>query len=107
MGYWKDLTGDQVGYSPLQEVGERFPQMSHQQLTSAVQLVLDGEVRSGAYAVFTALAALPREQLRESRKHAAVKLLRQIPAIGPIRSALLVAFVRGQRTWSRLGSTSG
>ena len=33
--------------------------------------------------------AARRELLRESRKHAAVKLLRQIPAIGPIRSALL------------------
>jgi predicted DCC family thiol-disulfide oxidoreductase YuxK len=58
--YWKDLTGDQVGYSPLLEVGERFPQVSQQQLRSAVQLILPGgEVRSGAHAVFTALACLP------------------------------------------------
>ena len=58
--YWKDLTGDQVGYSSFQEVGERFPQVSHQQFRSAVQLILpDGEVRSGAHAVFTTLAALP------------------------------------------------
>jgi transposase len=35
-----------------------------------------------------------RELMRESRKHAAVKLLRQIPAIGPIRSALLVAILQ-------------
>ena len=32
-----------------------------------------------------------RELLGESHKHAAVKLLRQIPSIGPIRAALLVA----------------
>src|SRR3954464_11726032 len=32
-----------------------------------------------------------RQLLLESRKHAAVKLLRQIPSIGPIRAALLVA----------------
>jgi hypothetical protein len=38
--------------------------------------------------------AARRELLRESRKHAAVKLLRQIPAIGPIRSALLVAILQ-------------
>jgi len=38
--------------------------------------------------------AARRELLRESRKHAAVKLLRQIPSIGPIRSALLVAIVQ-------------
>jgi len=38
--------------------------------------------------------AARRELLRESRKHAPVKLLRQIPAIGPIRSALLVALLQ-------------
>ena len=38
--------------------------------------------------------AARRELLRESRKHAAVNLLRQIPAIGPIRSALLVALLQ-------------
>ena len=32
--------------------------------------------------------------LVESRKHPAVKLLRQIPSIGPIRSALLVALLQ-------------
>jgi len=41
------------------------------------------------------------ELLLESRRHPAVKLLRQIPAIGPIRAALLVAllqyrYVRGK-----------
>ena len=34
-----------------------------------------------------------RELLAESRKHQAVKLLRQIPYLGPIRSALLVALL--------------
>src|SRR6266481_3997711 len=35
-----------------------------------------------------------REFLAESHKHSAVKLLRQIPSIGPIRSALLVAWLQ-------------
>ena len=35
-----------------------------------------------------------RQLLLESRKHAAVKLLRQIPSIGPIRAALLVALLQ-------------
>jgi transposase len=35
-----------------------------------------------------------RELLRESHKHAAVKRLRQIPSIGPIRAALLVALLQ-------------
>src|SRR6478752_4048153 len=35
-----------------------------------------------------------RELLQESHQHPAVKLLRQIPSIGPIRSALLVALLQ-------------
>src|SRR5207248_353356 len=35
-----------------------------------------------------------RELLVERHKHGAVKLLRQIPSIGPIRSALLVALLQ-------------
>ena len=35
-----------------------------------------------------------RDLLRESHKHHAVKLLRQIPSIGPIRAALLVALLQ-------------
>jgi transposase len=35
-----------------------------------------------------------RDLLVESRKHHAVKLLRQIPSIGPIRAALLVALLQ-------------
>jgi predicted DCC family thiol-disulfide oxidoreductase YuxK len=61
--YWKALTGDRVGYLPLQEVGERFPQVSHHQFRSAVQLILpNGEALGGALAVFTALAALPERR---------------------------------------------
>jgi len=47
---------------------------------------------------FDGLAPLRRqarcELLAESRKHSAVKLLRQIPSIGPIRAALLVALIQ-------------
>jgi len=50
------------------------------------------------YQQFDALAALRRqarrELLAESRPHSAVKLLQQIPAIGPIRAALLVALLQ-------------
>ena len=54
--------------------------------------------------------AARRELLRESRKHAAVKLLRQIPSIGPIRSALLVAILQTPhrfRTKRQLWAYSG
>ena len=50
------------------------------------------------YQQFDALAALRqqarRELLGESRKHSARKLLRQIPSIGPIRAALLIALMQ-------------
>ena len=50
------------------------------------------------YQQFDALAVLRqqarRELLAESRKHLAVKILRQILSIGPIRAALLVALIQ-------------
>jgi transposase len=51
-----------------------------------------------------------RDLLAESRKHSAVKLLRQIPSIGPIRAALLVALVQTPhrfRTKRQLWAYSG
>jgi len=50
------------------------------------------------YLQFDTLAALRqevrRELLAESRKHPAMRLLRQIPSIGPIRAALLIALMQ-------------
>ena len=54
--------------------------------------------------------AARRELLRESSRHAAVKLLRQIPSIGPIRAALLVALLQTPhrfRTKRQLWAYSG
>lgn len=54
--------------------------------------------------------AARRELLRESQKHAAVKRLRQIPSIGPIRAALLVALLQTPhrfRTKRQLWAYSG
>src|SRR6202142_3681328 len=51
-----------------------------------------------------------RELLAESHKHSGVKLLRQIPSIGPIRSALLVAMLQTPhrfRTKRQLWAYSG
>lgn len=38
--------------------------------------------------------AVRRDRLTESRKHGATKLLREIPSIGPIRAALLIALMQ-------------
>ena len=51
-----------------------------------------------------------RDLLRESHQHAAVKLLCQIPSIGPIRAALLVALLQTPhrfRTKRQLWAYSG
>ena len=54
--------------------------------------------------------AVRRELLAESRKHRATKLLRQIPGIGPIRAALVVALLQTPdrfRTRRQLWAYSG
>ena len=54
--------------------------------------------------------AARQDLLRESHKHPAVKLLRQIPSIGPIRAALLVALLQTPhrfRTKRQLWAYSG
>jgi transposase len=51
-----------------------------------------------------------RDLLAESRKHSATKLLRQIPCIGPIRAALLIALIQTPsrfRTKRQLWAYSG
>jgi transposase len=79
--------------------------------------ISEGSVRRRAeiyYQQLDVLVALRqqvrRELLAESRKHPAVRLLRQIPAIGPIRAALLIALLqtphrfRGKRQlWAYCG----
>ena len=58
--YGKRLIGDRVSYAPYQEVGARFPQVEKAEFAAAVKLILpDGEVRSGAHAVFSALQTVP------------------------------------------------
>jgi transposase len=66
------------------------------------------------YQQFDVLAALRqgirRELLAEARKHPAMRLLRQIPAIGPIRAALLIALIQTPnrfRTKRQLWAYSG
>jgi transposase len=63
--------------------------------------ITEGSVRRRAefyYQQLDALAALRqqarRELLGESRKYSATKLLREIPSIGPIRAALLIALIQ-------------
>lgn len=58
--YWKQITGERVNYLAYQQLGDRFPEIPRAQFAAAVQLVMpDGEVFSGAHAVFHLLALVP------------------------------------------------
>jgi predicted DCC family thiol-disulfide oxidoreductase YuxK len=58
--YAKRVTGDRLRFAPYQEVGPRFPDIPREDFASAVKLIMpDGEVRSGAHAVFSALESVP------------------------------------------------
>ncbi len=58
--YWKQLTGEQVSYAASQEVGASFPEIPPERFSQSVQLRMpDGEVISGARAVFITLTFAP------------------------------------------------
>ena len=60
---WRQLTGDAIDYLPSQDpqIAARFPEIPREHFESSVQLIEpDGEVFSGAEAVFRALARNPR-----------------------------------------------
>ena len=56
IGWWRNLTGDQVLYEPYQEAGPRFPEIDPQRYTQSLQLIQpDGWVLQGAEAVIQSL----------------------------------------------------
>ena len=58
--YWNQLTGDRLDYATSQEAAERVPQIPAENFGQSVQLVMpEGEVISGARAVFTTLTFAP------------------------------------------------
>src|SRR5271169_4217936 len=95
--------------------GERVYSQRHRAEWLA-QLTEAGALRRAefCYQQLDALQALRqqvrRDLLAESRKHSAIKLLRQIPSIGPIRAALLIALIQTPhrfRTKRQLWAYSG
>jgi Uncharacterized protein conserved in bacteria len=58
--YGKQVTGEQVAYAPFQEVAGQFPNVPADRFAAAVHLALpDGEMLSGAQAVFRLLSFAP------------------------------------------------
>ena len=94
--YWKRLTGDRIAYASFQEVGARFPEISREEFASAVKLILrDGEVRSGAHAVFSALATVPE-------KSAALWAYERIPGFAAASEMAYGVFARHRSFFYRI-----
>lgn len=54
---WESRTGDRITYATFQKIGSHYPEIPKEAFEKAVQLILpDGEVLSGAEAVFRTLA---------------------------------------------------
>ena len=57
---WKERTGDRIDYLTIDDAAPKFPDLSVDQLRQAVHLIApDGEVTSGAPAIYRALASAP------------------------------------------------
>ena len=94
--YWECLTSDRVAYAPYQEVATRFPQISREEFASAVQLILpDGEVSSGAHAVFSVLAMEPG-------KRGALWSYEKIPGFAVVSEAVYCLFARHRSFFYRV-----
>lgn len=60
ISYWNQLTGDRLDYAPSEEVAGQFPQIAPERFGHSVQLAMpDGEIVSGARAVFLTLTYAP------------------------------------------------
>jgi predicted DCC family thiol-disulfide oxidoreductase YuxK len=82
IGYWNQLTGDELDYAPSQEVGSRFPQIPAQNFGQSVQLVMPaGEVIGGARGVFTTLRYAPGMAWL-------LWIYRHVPGFAPLTEAL-------------------
>ena len=93
---WKHLTVGRVEYAPFQEVGEQFPAIPTSAFESSVQLVgPDGEVFSGAEAVFRALSYAP---------HAGwmLWLYQKVPGFAPITESVYDFIARNRAIFSGL-----
>lgn len=61
--YWQQVTGPEVEYATFQDAAGSYPEIPREQFQRAVQWIApDGEVRSGAHAVFTTLAIDPKRR---------------------------------------------
>ena len=93
---WKHLTEGRVEYAPFQEVGEQFPAISTNAFESSVQLVdSDGEVFSGAKAVFRALSYAPHGGW-------ILWLYQKIPCFAPITESVYGFIARNRAIFSGL-----
>jgi predicted DCC family thiol-disulfide oxidoreductase YuxK len=94
---WRQLTGDAVDYLPSQDaqIAARFPEISRERFQSSVQFIeTDGEVFSGAEAVFRALA-------KNSKQEWPLRAYEKNPVPAKITECAY-GFVAGHRTFFSL-----
>jgi predicted DCC family thiol-disulfide oxidoreductase YuxK len=88
--YWKRLTGDQMRYAAFQEVASEFPGIPRERFAKSVHLVLpDGEVLTGAHAVFRLLSYVPGAAWL-------LEMYRRVPGFAAI-SEWVYAFIAARR----------
>lgn len=83
--YWKAITAGRVAYAASQDVGSLYPQIPSKNFSESVQLVLsDGDVISGARAVFVTLAHAPEKAGLASLL---LWLYNRVPGFAPLAEA--------------------
>ena len=88
--YWKLRTGGLVAYAPFQEAASQFPDIPPEDFARSIHLALpEGEMLTGAHAVFRALSFAPGVPWL-------LEMYRRVPGFAPI-SELVYRFIAAHR----------
>ncbi len=89
---WKSLTEGRIEYAPFQDVASQFPEIPRENFVKSIQLIApDGEVFSGAQAVFLTLASAPGKRWM-------LWVYQKIPGVAPVCECFY-RFVAGHRNF--------
>ena len=93
---WRLTTGERVAYAPYQEVAEQFPEVPPERFRTAVVLITpEGEVYSGAEAVFVLLSHVPGCRWP-------MWAYRTLPGVAPVSEGVYRFVARHRRGFSGL-----
>jgi predicted DCC family thiol-disulfide oxidoreductase YuxK len=93
---WRIVTRGALDFAPAQQEADRFPQITPEAAARAIQLVMpQGEVFSGAEAVFRTLANAPEERWK-------LALYRRLPGFRPLSEWVYALVARHRAFFSKL-----